>query len=218
LEPYWRFLEESRPAFRESAQRLYGARVIHVPSRASTHGFNNHFDATWPMTFWTAGAAWAAQFMYDYWRYTGDEKFLRQADECAQIVEWLANSYWGPNLVSTHDPGRFFNTDISGGLPHVIHRMLVDSRPGRVEWLPALPADWHEGRSEGIRARGNIEIRSLEWSRDSLRAVLRSADSQTIELVVPGESAPRKMNLPAGQDVTVQAKRPPASSDVHTDQ
>jgi hypothetical protein len=390
VEPYWRFLEEHMPAYRENAKRLYGARGIHVPSRASTHGFNNHFDATWPMTFWTAGAPWAAQFLYDYWHYTGDEEFLRQralpfmkeaalfyedflvpgpdghlffspsyspenepsnspsqscvnatmdisaakellgnlvaacghlkvepegvarwkkllekmppyqintdgalkewttpllednyahrhcshlyaiynglpdeiasdaklkeafrvaldkrlevrhqeargisvngryagemafglaleamaaaslreADECAQIVEWLANSYWGPNLVSTHDPGRFFNTDISGGLPHVLHRMLVDSRPGRIELLPAVPSDWHEGRIDGIRARGNIEIRSLEWSRDSVAAVLRSAESQTVELAVPGESEPRQIQLVAGRDTSVSARRP----------
>jgi hypothetical protein len=79
LEPYWRFLETNMPAFRDNAKRLYGARGIHVPSRASTHGFNNHFDGEWPMTFWTAGAAWAAQFMYDYYLYTGDEEVSPRA-------------------------------------------------------------------------------------------------------------------------------------------
>ncbi len=391
LEPYWRFLEENMPAFRENAKRLYGARGIHVPSRASTHGYNNHFCATWPMTFWTAGAPWAAQFMYDYWQYTGDDGFLRQralpfmkeaavfyedflipgpdgyflfspsyspenepsnhptqssinatmdisaakelltnlvaaceylktetdgvarwkkllgkmppyqinadgalkewttpllednyahrhcshlyaiynhppdeiasdaklkeafrvaldkrlevrrqeakgisvngrkagemafglcleamaaaslrqADECALIVEWLANTYWGPNLVSTHDPGRFFNTDISGGLPHVIHRMLVDSRPGHIELLPAVPTDWHEGRIEGIRVRGNIEIHSLAWTRDNVNAVIVSPTNQTLKLHVPGERSPRSLQLNAGVTVAIDAKRRP---------
>jgi hypothetical protein len=54
---------------------IYGARGFHIPSRSSSHGLNNHFDKTWPMTFWTAGAAWNAQFYYDYWLYTGDRKF-----------------------------------------------------------------------------------------------------------------------------------------------
>ena len=78
LLPFFDFLEAHLGDFRTNASRLYGCRGIYVPSRASTHGLNNHFDGTWPMTFWTAGAAWAAQFYYDYFLYTGDERFLRQ--------------------------------------------------------------------------------------------------------------------------------------------
>lgn len=389
LEPYWRFLEENMPAFRDNAKRLYGARGIHVPSRASTHGFNNHFCAEWPMTFWTAGAAWAAQFLYDYWLYSGDEGFLRtralpfmkeaalfyedflipgpdgrwlfspsyspenrpannpsqscinatmdisaakellgnlvtacetldvekdgvirwrallakmpdyqvnadgalkewttallldnyahrhcshlyaiyygmpdeisndpklleafrvalekrlevrrreaenisingrppgemafglvfeamaaaslrHPDECALIVEWLTNRYWNSNLVSTHNPKEIFNTDICGGLPAVIHRMLVDSQPGWIELLPALPASWYDGRIEGLRCRGNIELRSLEWSQGKLTAILRSAADQSIRLKTPGDPTPRTLALPAGREVTTTASR-----------
>lgn len=389
LDPYWRFLEENMPAFRENAKRLFGARGIHVPSRASTHGFNNHFCATWPMTFWTAGAPWAAQFLYDAWLYNGDEGFLRErvlpfmmeaawfyedflipgpdgkllfspsyspenqpsnspsqacvnatmdisaarellthlvgvceklriqpegvvrwkallenlppaqinadgalkewttpqlednythrhcshlyaiyhgmpeeiaanpklveayraalekrlevrrqeangislngryagemafglaleamaaaslreADDCAQIVDWLANRYWGPNLVSTHDPGRFFNTDISGGFPAVILRMLVDSQPGRLNLLPSVPADWFEGRIDGIRARGNIEIRSLEWSRNRVKAVLRSEKAQEIRVQTGTGTTTQNLTLRAAADVTFEADR-----------
>jgi len=389
LEPYWRFLDDNLPAFRDNAKRLYGARGIHVPSRASTHGFNNHFDGEWPMTFWTAGAAWAAQFMYDYWLYTGDKDFLRKralpfmkeaalfyedflipgpdgkllfspsyspenrpsnnpsqscinatmeisaakellgnlvaacemlgvekdgvarwrallakmpayqinadgalkewttpllednythrhcshlyaiyygmpgeisnnpklreafqvalkkrvherrrevqgadvngrppgemafgivfeamaaaslrdADECAQIVEWLANRYWNSNLVSTHNPKEIFNTDICGGFPAVIHRMLVDSQPGWIELLPALPRDWHEGRIEGIRCRGNVEIRSLEWSRAGVDAIFRSGLDQTLEVRLPGGAKPQRLALKVGQDMRFSALR-----------
>ena len=78
LLPFFDFLEAHLPEFRTNAQRLYRCRGIHVPSRASTHGWNNHFDGTWPMTFWTAGAGWMAHFYYDYYLYTGDRKFLRE--------------------------------------------------------------------------------------------------------------------------------------------
>ena len=30
------------------------------------------------MTFWTAGAAWACRFFYDYWLYTGNRDFFLQ--------------------------------------------------------------------------------------------------------------------------------------------
>ena len=77
LEPFFRYLEAHIDESRVNARRLYGCRGIHVASRASSHGLNNHFDGIWPMTFWTAGAAWDAQFFYDYYLYTGDREFLR---------------------------------------------------------------------------------------------------------------------------------------------
>ena len=51
LEPFFRFMEDHMVEFRLNAKNMYGARGIHIPSRASTHGLNNHFDETWPMTF-----------------------------------------------------------------------------------------------------------------------------------------------------------------------
>lgn len=78
MEPYFRQVELQMPAYRENARRLYGCRGIHIPSRTSSHGLNNHFDRTWPMTFWTAGAGWEARFFYEYYQYKGDREFLSQ--------------------------------------------------------------------------------------------------------------------------------------------
>lgn len=380
LEPFFRFLEGHMGEFRENARRLYGCRGIHVPSRASTHGLNNHFDATWPMTFWTAGAAWAAQFYHEYAQYTGDRGFLarraipfmreaalfyedflvagpdgrhvfspsyspennpanspsqacinatmdvaaarellanlvadcetlgieaggvarwkgmlaklpayqvdpggalkewatpllednhahrhashlyplfagmpadvaadaalqrafrvaldrrmevrrrenggemafglvqlglaaaalRDAGTARETVDWLANNYWNSNLVSTHNPGQFFNVDICGGLPAVILAMLVDSRPGRIELLPALPAEWPAGRVEGVRCRGNIEVRSLRWTPERVEAVLRSATGQAVEVRAGGGEGATRVELPAGCDQRVSIPR-----------
>ena len=380
LVPFFRFLEAHMEEFRENARRLYGCRGIHVPSRASTHGFNNHFDATWPMTFWTAGAAWAARFYYDYALYSGDRDFLakralpfmkeaalfyedfliagpdgkllfspsyspennpannpsqacinatmdvaaarelltnliaacqtlgsddegvtrwqalleklpayqinadgalkewstpllednyahrhvshlyalyagmpaevaadatlrkaflvalqkrmevrrrenggemafgmvqmglaacslRDAGMAYEIVDWLTNNFWRSNLVSTHNPNDLFNTDICGGLPAVVLRMLVDSSPGRVDLLPALPAQWPAGTLSGARCVGDIEVRMLRWSPGEVTATLRSGSAQTVEVALSNEEAPRRVTLPAGQDLTFTAKR-----------
>ena len=64
--------------FRTNAKVLFNCRGIHVPSHYTLHGLDNHFDTTWPMTFWVAGAPWYAQFYYDYYLYTQDRNFLRQ--------------------------------------------------------------------------------------------------------------------------------------------
>jgi alpha-L-fucosidase 2 len=75
--PVFNMMERYDKDFETNAKVLFNAHGIHVPSRLSTHGLNNHFDETWPMTFWTAGAAWYAMYYYDYYLYTGDKNFLR---------------------------------------------------------------------------------------------------------------------------------------------
>jgi hypothetical protein len=339
LEPYFRYLESQMDDYRANARRLYGTRGIHVPSRTSTHGLNNHFDGTWPMTFWTAGAGWAAHFFYDYYLYTGDREFLRkralpfmkeaaefyedflvqgpegkwifspsyspennpgndpsqacinatmdvavarellnnciaaceelrtdpdrvkrwreilarmpaysinadgavkewatpllednyrhrhashlyglfyglpgdiaadprlvsafkravekrmefrrqepsgemafgvvqlgqaaaslgEAAMCYELVDWLANLYWGPAMTTTHNRRDIFNVDICGGLPDLVCRMLLDSQPGRLVLLPALPGQWPTGAIEGILGRGEITVNRLAWDQD----------------------------------------------------
>ena len=76
--PLFDRLEAYMEDFKVNARELYNCRGIHVPSRFSSHGLNNHFDATWPMTFWVTGAAWYSLFYYDYYMYTLDKEFLQK--------------------------------------------------------------------------------------------------------------------------------------------
>jgi alpha-L-fucosidase 2 len=78
LTGYFDYQESLLPDYRENARRMYRCRGIHLPSRTSNHGLNNHFNENWTHTFWTAGAGWAAHFYYDYWLYTGDRKFFTE--------------------------------------------------------------------------------------------------------------------------------------------
>ncbi len=71
-------LEKNMTDFEVNAKELFNCRGIHVPSRFSSHGLNNHFDAIWPMTFWTGGAGWYSMFYYDYYQFTGDTCFLSE--------------------------------------------------------------------------------------------------------------------------------------------
>jgi hypothetical protein len=393
MESVFNYLESLLPALRENAKRLFGCRGIVLPTRASTHGFNNHFDETWPMTFWTAGAGWMARFYYDYYLYTGDRDFLLrralpfmkevalfyedflteeengkyvfnpsyspennptngpsqaainatmdiavakdllsnlveacttlnvepegvarwkrmltkmpeymlnadgavkewawptlednyQHRHCSHLyplwyglapdvadnpqllqgfrraielrmqervrqgggtmafgmiqlgqaatslgdgqtaytfVRWLANRNYYTGLASSHDSGpRIFNVDISGGLPDVMIRMLVQSKPGRIDLLPALPEQLASGKIDGVLARGQILVKSLKWNPEQVRVVLNSGKDQTLTLSVPRDIASiqaaagqteiketgfanrRQLALPARQDV-----------------
>lgn len=112
---------------------------------------------------------------------------LKKADVCGQILDWLANCYWFPNFISTHNPKAIFNTDISGGLPALILRMLVDSQPGWIELMPAWPKTMPAGKIEGAALRGQIIIKKLSWNENEIAAVLFSGIQQKVQLRTPGE-------------------------------
>ena len=370
LEGFFTYQERLVPAYRRNAEVLFGARGIVVPSRTSSHGLLNHFDGTWPMTFWTAGAAWNARFFFDRWLYTGDRAFLvvralpflrevaafyedflagegtahfrpsyspendspatgsqscadaamdvgaarqlfedllslepeglitaeeatrwrtlrdrlpafrigeggvlaewgdprlterhehrhasqlyafyeglpawaeedrplleaaratvharmvhrRQAgggimafgmvqlgcaaaslgmaEDAGDIVDWLANRFFFPeSFVTTHNPRHVLNVDIAGGLPRLMLLALADSRPGLLRLLPACPTTWPQGRVDGLRCRGGVEIRHLAWGPADVTADLRSERDQTLVVQVRSGSA-RTVHLRAGQ-------------------
>ncbi len=369
LEPFFRWHEDHMDQFRLNAKNLYGCRGILVPSRASSHGLNNHFDATWPMTFWTAGAAWAGQFFYDYYLYTGDCDFLskralpfmkeaalfyedflvpgpdgklifspsyspennpgnspsqtcinaamdigaarellnncisaskilkvgaddiirwksmldmmtpylidntgelkewatplldnndahrhashlyalynflpeeiaadvklktafeialakrldlrrrgfkgesfkdfsagdmafgivyqglaaaslHKGDDCAEIIDWLSNGYWFNNFMTTHNIRGIFNTDLSGGFPAIIVKMVVDAQPGWISLLPAWPASMPSGKIEGAALRGQVILKELSWNGKNISAVFYSSAPQKVQLMAPGK-------------------------------
>ena len=75
---YTTYIESLVPSMEINAKHLFGARGIVLPSRSSTHGFNNALAPNFAGGFWVAGAGWAARFFYDYYLYTGDRQFLAE--------------------------------------------------------------------------------------------------------------------------------------------
>jgi hypothetical protein len=73
---YTSYIESIVPYMEITAKHLFGARGVVLPSRSTTHGFNNAFAENFAGGFWVAGAGWAAHFFYDYYLYTGDREFL----------------------------------------------------------------------------------------------------------------------------------------------
>ena len=86
--PYIGYIESLVPDMELNARNFYGCRGILLPSRTTTHGYNNAFAESFAGGMWVAGAAWAAHFFYDYYLYTGDEKFL--AERALPFMEKVA--------------------------------------------------------------------------------------------------------------------------------
>ena len=75
---YTSYIESIVPWMEINAKHLFGARGVVLPSRSTTHGFNNAYAADFAGGMWVGGAGWAAHFFYDYYLYTGDREFLAE--------------------------------------------------------------------------------------------------------------------------------------------
>lgn len=89
---------------------------------------------------------------------------LGNAAAAEACVNWLAVEHWSPTLTTTHDAGRIFNLDASGGLPGLVASMLLGSGTDSLSVLPAVPTAWPRGGVTGLRARGGLVVDRLEWN------------------------------------------------------
>ncbi len=85
---YTSYIESLIPDLELNAKHLFGARGIVLPSRTSTNGYNNALAPNFAGGMWVAGAGKAARFFYDYYLFTGDEKFL--AEHAVPYMEKVA--------------------------------------------------------------------------------------------------------------------------------
>ena len=144
-----------------------------------------------------------------------------------ECLKHLVNRFWLNNLASMHNHRSLFNMDISGGMPAVLIKMLVASDPGRIELLPAVPAQWPSGTIEGVLCRGQIEIKRLRWDGNRISVNLISDKKQSIIIETPSEIGElsvmkgnvliheadrknrRRITMPAGQDVMLEMETKP---------
>ncbi|QYC43248.1 hypothetical protein Nocox_28295 [Nonomuraea coxensis DSM 45129] len=88
--PYVRYVAALAEPGRRTARDMYGARGWVVNNETTPFGFTGVHD--WPTAFWfPEAAAWITQHLYDTYRFTGDEAYLR---ETAYPVIKGAAEFW----------------------------------------------------------------------------------------------------------------------------
>lgn len=96
---------------------------------------------------------WAMGQRINTWARVGD------GDRAYKLIKQLFKSGLYSNMWDAHPP---FQIDGNFGYTAGVTEMLMQSNFGYIELLPALPAEWNNGRICGIVARGNFEI-AMRW-------------------------------------------------------
>jgi alpha-L-fucosidase 2 len=135
---------------------------------------------------------------------------LKDADKAYQLLltvmrPSVANGNGtAPNFFDMYSQGSYtiFQIDANLGAPAAMLEMLVYSRPGVLELLPALPSAWaRSGRVTGIGARGGFEV-DLSWRDGKVtHAVIRSVGGTRTE--VRAGAWKRKITLRPGGSITI---------------
>ncbi|MFE0382060.1 glycoside hydrolase N-terminal domain-containing protein [Streptomyces inhibens] len=126
---------------------------------------------------------------------------LKDADKAYQtVLNVIGTSSTAENLFDMYS-STVFQIDANYGTPSAMLDMLVYSRPGLIELLPALPSAWSTGSVTGIGARGGFTV-DLTWSSGAVTSATLHGAGGTSTVVRSG-SWSQLVVVPSGGSVTV---------------
>lgn len=126
---------------------------------------------------------------------------LGDGESAHQCLELLARSCVGVNGFTYHNDHRRsgitmnmlwgetapFQIDANMGWTAAIMEMVLQSSPGRLSLLPALPEAWPRGLVSGLCARGGVTV-GMKWNVPAgmIKGSFLSTTSQTVRVGIPG--------------------------------
>lgn len=101
------------------------------------------------------------------------------------LRQLLEQGYVASSLRCSREPYGQLVPDAHGGIPAIVMEMLLYSRPGVIEVLPALPPTLKKGSIRGMLARTFARIDHLAWDMDArtVELTVTSLRRQVVALV-----------------------------------
>ena len=115
--------------------------------------------------------------------------------ELRQLIE---QGYVGTTLRCSHDPWAAPMPDAQGGIPTIIMEMLLYSRPGVIEVLPALPPSLQKGSINGMLARTFARIDKLSWDMRARTVDLTITSVREQDIILIARYGIEEISAPAG--------------------
>lgn len=144
------------------------------------------------LSFGGGHTGWSRAWIIGLWA-----KFLDGEKAYDNFRALLADSTF-PNLMDNHPmgEGHVFQIDGNLGAAAAMIEMLVQCRNGYIRLLPALPAQFADGKIEGVLLRGGMKL-DMEWEKGKVVWVsLESGFPQKVTVDSNGEK--REVPLPEG--------------------
>jgi alpha-L-fucosidase 2 len=125
----------------------------------------------------------------------------------ASLDRFSRRHYVYGGLVTSHDPNHsIYNLDSVLSLPRLLVEMFAFSQPGRLELVPACPADFPAGKLAGIRIHGGHKL-DVEWKDGKLvAATLRAGWNETLIVVCQGVTKTLKLKSGESRDLAAELK------------
>ncbi len=104
----------------------------------------------------------------------------------SKLLKLAKEDFYYTGLVSSHyNNHNVFCTDTCNTVPDIMMEMLVSSRPGTLELLPALPQTLDTGAISGVKGRNRVTVESLSWNMggNTVNCTLKSDINQSITLI-----------------------------------
>lgn len=97
----------------------------------------------------------------------------------------LGNNMVWRSLMTSHNPDlHLYNADAANAIPGVLSEALVYSRPGILEFLPAVPSELTKGSISRVRGRNRVLVEELAWDLSGCRATATLVSDVAQQLTV----------------------------------
>jgi hypothetical protein len=131
-----------------------------------------------------------------------------------QLRQLMEQGYISAALRTSREPYAIPVPDAHGGIPAILMEMVLYSRPGIIEVLPALPPSLVTGSISGMLARTYARIDKLAWNMQTRTVDLTVTSSRKQAITLIARHGITSITAPAGV-LAAPLSRGSANCDLH---